>query len=115
MPALADVAETKAECEKVDIVWIIGPAVPCEHPLVLAVTRVGDSFEELIVAGNATAILRRAAALADDEAGILHGRITIDDVLNRDRGLPVVTKVVNAFEAIDAFGDKRFELEHLGL
>ena len=115
MPALGDVVEAKAECEKVDIVWIIGTAIPCEHPLVLAVGLVGGSFEELIVAGNAADIFWRPATLAGDEARILHGRVTIDDAFDRDRVLPVVTKVVGVFEAIGAFGDKSFELHCSGL
>src|SRR2546430_868144 len=73
---VAETLKSGADLRFVDVVGIVGAAVPSEHFLfaaaALALVGAGDGVEERVIAGDAAAILGRAAPLAAAEVGIDH-------------------------------------------
>lgn len=66
-------------------------------PLVIGV---GNGCEELLVAGRAADVLRRAAADRLDEPGIGGAGVWSGDALELYRVLPAVAEVVEVFERV---------------
>ena len=72
---------------------IVGLAKPFQQFLIAAVFGVGDSFEQVVVAGDTTAILGRSGAGAGQTSDGF-GRSARQDFFDEDFVLPTVTEVI---------------------
>jgi hypothetical protein len=80
-------------------------AIPTEHFLfaaaALALVGAGDGVEELVIAGDAAAILGRAAPFAAAKVGIDYAGFGGLNPLDDDTVLPVVAHVIGVIEGSD--------------
>ena len=86
----------------VDRIGIEGVADPFRKLCMAQVLGVSDGFEEFCVAPGTADVFGRTATCGVDQARVCGTRRGIGDVLDLDRVLPAVAKVVEIFERLHA-------------
>ena len=84
-----------------------GPPYQSSAALRLLFCLLGDIVQELVITGNAGAILRRASPLPAEELRIQRSRFGSFEFLDNDPVLPIVAHIVDIIELSYADGQKR--------
>ena len=114
MAAEGDGSERAPDSAFVDVLRIVGTAVPVAQATMVLVSRIGHSVKEELKPGRAADILWRAAPFAVDEARVFDVRLAGADPLDGYGMSPVVTHVVGIAEFAYPPVDKGSELHVLG-
>ena len=97
-PILRELIEAFSNSVDPGVFGIERSARPADHVLVLLVVRIGEGFEELLVARGTANVLWRAGPCGLQKPWVNHARGGLVDPLDPDAVVPVITEVVDILD-----------------